>query len=139
MKKGKLIGTLVTVVILFGAIGACSNDSSSKPSISTNTSTTTQQKPVETPKPKEQFTVLEHHAEKDSTGYIKIKGKIKNNTDKTFGYVQVEINLFDAQGNQIGSALDNLNNFGAGATWSFEALGLTDKAVKYQIVEVNGF
>ena len=36
-------------------------------------------------------------------------------------YLQIEYNLYDADGAQIGTALANINNLKAGGTWKFEA------------------
>ncbi|WP_432766945.1 FxLYD domain-containing protein [Thermoclostridium caenicola] len=37
-----------------------------------------------------------------------ITGTIKNNKGRTLSYAQVTINLYDADGNQVGTALDNI-------------------------------
>ena len=46
-----------------------------------------------------------------SNGYSKyIIGMVKNNTDKTYSYVQISFNLYDDSGAQVGSSIDNINN-----------------------------
>ena len=76
-------------------------------------------------------------------GYsVEITGKLKNTTNKEFSYVSVTFALYDADGNQIETALDNMNYLQAGATWSFKAtvIGWTDVEPKsYKLVEVSAF
>lgn len=52
---------------------------------------------------------------------VVVTGKLVNTAGKKLGYVQVELNLFDSTGTQIGSTLANVNNLESGLTWSFEA------------------
>jgi hypothetical protein len=66
-----------------------------------------------------------------------VTGRIQNNTDKTFNYVQVEINLYDLNDNFIGSTLDNVNNFEPSTVWYFKALAIDDKAKKYKIMNIS--
>lgn len=68
-----------------------------------------------------------------------VVGKIKNNTDKEYSYVQVEISLYDGEGNQVGSTLDNVNNLAAGGTWKFKAIIIEDSATKFEIKNITGF
>lgn len=84
------------------------------------------------------FEVLEHSVENDGT-FQYVTGKIKNNKSKNYSYVQVEISLYDSDGNQVGSTLDNMNNLEAGATWKFKALVTENNASQYKIVNVTGF
>lgn len=74
---------------------------------------------------------------KDSIRYV--VGKVKNNSDKQYTYVQVEINLYDSNDNQIGSTLANVNNLEPGGTWKFEAPIFEEKAIKYKIKGITGF
>lgn len=56
-------------------------------------------------------------------------------------YIQVEYNLYDADGAQVGTALANTNNLKAGGTWKFEAVGTAspDEVASYERVDVTGF
>lgn len=55
-------------------------------------------------------------------GYsAEISGVIKNNSFGLYDYVQVEFVVYDENGNNLGTALDNMNNLGAGETWRFNA------------------
>ena len=53
-----------------------------------------------------------------------LTGTVRNNRDKDYSYAQITFNLYDAEGNQIGTAVDNINNFKAGGTWKFKAMAL---------------
>lgn len=50
-----------------------------------------------------------------------VAGSVVNTTSKKLTYVQVELNLFDKAGTQVGSTLANTANLEPGITWSFEA------------------
>lgn len=50
-----------------------------------------------------------------------ITGVAKNNTGKNLSYVQIEFSVYDSEGNNLGTAIANINNLGAGDTWRFEA------------------
>lgn len=71
----------------------------------------------------------------------KISGVYTNKAGKDLSYVQVSYNLFDADGNQIGTALANTNNLADGGTWKFEAFGsaAVDQVASYKIGDVTGF
>lgn len=65
-----------------------------------------------------------------------IIGKLQNKTNKTFSYVEVEFTIYDADGNQIGTALDNIKNLEPGATWMFKALIFEDDADSFKLTKV---
>ena len=69
-----------------------------------------------------------------------VKGTFKNVSGEDFSYVSVEYIIYDAQGNNLGTAYDNINNLQNGDTWNFNAsyIGWTDvEAVSYKLVEVT--
>lgn len=70
-----------------------------------------------------------------------LKGVIKNNSGKDCTYVQITFNLYDADGNQIGTALDNINNLEADGTWKFKALGMDvdGEIASYKLAEITGY
>ena len=89
---------------------------------------------------KEKFVVegeIEETSEYDSPTF---KGLIRNNTNKEMEYVQIEITLYDAENNQIGSALDNTNNLKAGGGWKFTAISLDNaKEFDHYEYEITGW
>ncbi len=71
----------------------------------------------------------------------KITGTFTNTSGKEFSYISVSYNLYDADGNQIGTAVDSTSNLADGGTWKFEAYGsepLADVA-NYTLADVTGF
>lgn len=130
MKKGIRIACLF--FILLGIVGAfMGQDDSGTPS-STNPPENASTK-VSQPK----LEVLEHSVISD--GYFKyVTGKIRNNTNKTYSYAQVSINLYNGE-SLLESTLDNINNLGPGQVWEFKAPVLNNDFTEYQIVEVTGF
>ena len=70
-----------------------------------------------------------------------ISGTFTNLTDSQLGYVSVSYNLFDADGNQLGTAYANTSNLDADGTWKFEAVGMYDQAkiASYKLADVTGF
>lgn len=76
-------------------------------------------------------------------GYsVEIKGKLKNTSKREFSYVSVTFAIYDQEGNQIETALDNMNYLQAGSIWSFTAtmIGWTDEEPKScKLVEINAW
>ena len=68
----------------------------------------------------------------------KIIGTIKNLTDEPYRYVEVNINLYDADGNQVDNTLANMNNLEANGTWNFTAYIVGDNVAKYRIINIEG-
>lgn len=55
-------------------------------------------------------------------GYsVTITGTLKNNTKKKYDYVSITYTLYDKDGNNLGTAMDNMNYLAAGETWKFSA------------------
>jgi len=68
-----------------------------------------------------------------------ITGQVKNHSSKTYAYVQVTFNLYDDDGAQIGTAIDNVNNLEGGGVWKFKAMAMEDGVKKYKLMGVEGF
>lgn len=117
----KWIGIGFVIIIALAIIGSLGGDKD-----------TTQ------PQKKPDLEVIESKFEKDTFGGY-IVGTVKNNTKKQYKYVQVEINLYDKDGNQVGSTMSNVNNLEPGATWKFKAPVFEEKAASFKIKEVTGF
>ena len=47
--------------------------------------------------------------------------------------------LYDEEGNQIGTAMDNINDLEAGGTWKFEAVSWEEGVASYRLAEISGF
>lgn len=127
----KIVFLLFAFIIIIAAIGSCGSEA--KPTAQEVNQPVTQ---IEEEKPA--LELLEaKKMNKDSIRYV--VGKVKNNSDKQYTYVQVEINLYDSNDNQIGSTLANVNNLEPGGTWKFEAPIFEEKAIKYKIKGITGF
>lgn len=104
---------------------------------------TPEPKPEVTPEPKKEkkpdFEIVGDITSEDDGFALYIIGTIKNNKGKTLSYAQVTFNLYDDEGNQIGTAIDNINNFEKDGTWKFKAMGLETDAKSYKLVEITGF
>lgn len=66
-------------------------------------------------------------------------GLAVNNTDEQLSYVQIEINLYDKDGIQVGSTFSNTNNLEPQGKWKFEAPILEDNVVSYKITGISSF
>jgi cytoskeletal protein RodZ len=95
--------------------------------------------PTATPEAKKpDLELLDHKSTSDQfSSYI--EGTIKNNTKKEYGYVQVEINLYDKDGAQVGSTFANTTNLEPGGTWKFKAIVLEENVASYKIKDITGF
>ena len=70
-----------------------------------------------------------------------IEGKIKNNRDRDMSYVQVTFTTYDAEGNTLGTCLDNNSGLQANGTWKFKAICSegVDKIDHYELKEITGY
>lgn len=80
-----------------------------------------------------------HNCNISSYGGRAICGTVINNTDRTYGYAQIQINLYDKNGTQIGSTMDNINNLAPHTKWDFKAMVIEDRVDNYKIIDVSGF
>ncbi len=83
--------------------------------------------------------VTESHSCSTEYGSMAICGVVVNKSNHNIGYAQVEINLYDKNGNLVGSTLANINNLNAGGTWKFEAPFIENNVTSYNIENVIGF
>jgi len=116
----KILLAGIGIIVILGALGSLFGDKTDKEKdVSTNAPA-----PIVEEK-KAKYEVLEEKIEEDS--------------GKDVSYVQIEINLYDKDGNQIGSTLDNVNNLEKDGVWSFKAIMLEDNAASYKIKDITGF
>lgn len=88
--------------------------------------------------PKDDLELIDYDSERTRYGTLYIVGSVKNNSGRSYRYVEVNINLYDDEGNQVGSTIDNVTNLAAGDTWRFRAVALEDDVSRYKIVGVEG-
>ncbi len=127
---------VVAFFVIVGAIGGSGGDSTTTDG-SSNVSGQ-----VETSAPKKEKFELVGEVEQETDQFATyLKGVIKNNSGKDCTYVQVTFNLYDADGNQIGTALDNINNLETDGTWKFKAMGMDvdGEIASYKLAEITGY
>ncbi len=122
-KKG-VVRIVLGVILLMGVIGGLMSGGDTTP----------------TSAEQEKFTLISDSKVIDAIGTTYIEGEIKNNTDKSYSYVQVTFNLYDEDGAQLGTAMANINNLEPNGTWKYKAIGLvTQKVSTYKLVEITGW
>ena len=129
---GKIVLIVVVVLVALGAFGSLSGgDKGSDSSTSAGAAKTEQ---TEEKKPEQEPYTSNPYG-------VKITGTLVNNTDEDKSYLQIEYNLYDADGAQIGTALANINNLKAGGTWKFEAASMEkpEDVANWERVDVSGF
>jgi len=57
----------------------------------------------------------------EEKGIYYIEGKVTNNTDKEYNYLDINYQLYNAEGEVLGEATSFIQNLGAGKTWNFKA------------------
>ena len=67
-----------------------------------------------------------------------VVGRIRNNTNRTYNYVQVTFQMYDSQGNQVGSAMANVNGLEPKRTWKFKAVCFCQGA-RFKLNKITGF
>ena len=69
-----------------------------------------------------------------------INGVLKNTSGKKLSYVQVTFALYDQDGNQIGTAIDNLNDLTPDSTWKYSAITLdTQQFYSFELTSVDAW
>jgi hypothetical protein len=125
--KNTVLRVILGILVIVIGIGAIASGGDSSVQTSNNNK-------------QEKFTLISDKKTTDAVGTTYIEGEIKNNTDKSYSYVQVTFNLYDDNGAQLGTAVDNINNLEPNATWKYKALGLvTEKVSSYKLVEITGW
>lgn len=132
LAKHKALVFILIIVILVAIVAAGSNSNNT---VQTGGSIITNQQ-------QEKFTLESSNITEQNSYAFYIGGTIKNNTNKQYSYVQVIFNVYDADGAQIGTAIDNINNLEANGVWKYNAMFMgTDasNATSYKFVEITGW
>ncbi|RTH26588.1 FxLYD domain-containing protein [Thermus scotoductus] len=90
--------------------------------------------------PKPDLELIEAKGQSDGFA-LYIVGKARNNTNRELSYAQIEFNIYDKEGNLLGSAMDNVTNWEPGTVWSFKAvfLGDAEKAHSFKFKDLSGY
>lgn len=141
-KTGKTLSTGVRFVLLFVFL-ICGATTMPKSELAIDSMNVSQDEPsqeaVVTDKSSKELVVEDFSLQMDAYGTGKIVGTLKNNTNKEHAYAQVEFNLYDDNGAQVGSTLANINNLEPGGTWSFEAPVLEGRATQAKLKGITAF
>lgn len=86
---------------------------------------------------KNKLEVLNSDIKTGKYGERNVIGTIKNNTDKQYGYVEVEINLYDNSGSQVGGTFANTQNLEPNGIWTFKAPIIYEDARSYKIKKIS--
>lgn len=135
---GKIVLIVVIVLVVAGVVGSMTGNGEANKGGASGNAETTGQQPVEQ---KDPYTISDEQLDTSNQFALYIKGTLTNNTDNEVSYIQVEYNLYDADGAQVGTALANTSNLKAGGTWKFEAVGTAspDEVASYELIDVTGF
>ena len=122
----------VLVIIIIGAVAGGSESQSTSKDGGTQNEVATK---------KEKFEIVGDITNESDMFAVYLSGVIKNNSGKDCTYVQVTFNLYDKDGNQIGTALDNINNLEKDGTWKFKAMGMGESGEvdSYKLAEIVGY
>lgn len=138
---GKIILGIVVVLIIVGAVGSMGGKSSDSSTGDVSKPAEASQQAEEQQEPQEPYTIADEAEDTSNQFAYKITGTLTNNTDKEKSYIQIEYVLYDADGNQVGTALANTSHLKAGGSWKFEALGTAspDQVASWERSDVSGF
>lgn len=138
---GKIILGIVVVLIIVGTVGSMGGKSSDSSTGDVSKPAEASQQAEDQQEPQEPYTIADEAEDTSNQFAYKITGTLTNNTDKEKSYIQIEYVLYDADGNQVGTALANTNHLKAGGSWKFEALGTVspDQVASWERSDVSGF
>ena len=138
---GKIVLGVIVVLVIIDAVGSIGGNSSDSSAGDTSTAAEATQQTEGKEEPQEPYTIADEAEDTSNQFAYKITGTLTNNTDKEKSYIQIEYVLYDADGNQVGTALANTNHLKAGGSWKFEALGTVspDQVASWERSDVSGF
>ncbi len=138
---GKIILGVIVVLAVAGVVGSMGGNSSDSSTGDAAKPAEQTQQVEEQKEAQEPYTVSDEAGDTSNQFAYKITGTLTNNTDKEQSYIQIEYVLYDADGNQVGTALANTNHLKAGGTWKFEAMSTVspDQVASWERSDVSGF
>jgi hypothetical protein len=126
---------LLIVLIAFIIFASTTNDTNL--SENNNVNLVSENKKVEVAK-KPELEIISLRMVKDEFGGYVI-GEVRNNTNKQYDYAQIDINLYDSQGVQVGSTFANITDLEPKGTWKFKAPFFENEAVKCKVKSLWGY
>lgn len=132
----------VVIVLLIGSAGGGGTGNGAKTesgSVSSVQRETQTEMPAPEPKAEKYEIIGDVVMERDMFSTT-LTGVLKNNSGRDYNYLQISFNMYDADGNLIDTAFDNINNLSDGGTWKFKAIGLSsDNAASWELEDITGW
>lgn len=132
-----VLGIILVVIGLSAMFGGCSSADNNSSGSSDGVSKAQTSKEAED---EGDYTIKKAKMDKSDGFATYIKGSLTNNTDTKWSYVQVTYIIYDKSGDQVGTAMDNLNGLKPGKTWKFKAIAVDvepSKADSFELDEVS--
>ena len=134
----------VVIVLLIGSAGGGGTGNGAKTesgSVSSVQRETQTEMPAPEPEPKaEKYEIIGDVVMERDMFSTTLTGVLKNNSGRDYNYLQISFNMYDADGNLIDTAFDNINNLSDGGTWKFKAIGLSsDNAASWELEDITGW
>ena len=133
------LGVLSVLLVCLASLSACLFSDNGYPSNSDTSSSSNANT-------KEKLNIANVEMIVDYSSYlgysVKITGTAKNLSGKNYSYASVEFSVYDVDGNNLGTALDNINHLANGDTWKFEANLFSypnTRPNSYKLVEITAF
>ncbi len=85
-----------------------------------------------------ELTLVSYKWQDDDQFSRSLVGTLRNDSTRKIDFVQISFNLFDGDGNTVGTAEDTISELDPGATWKFKADVIGDAAVRARLDEIRG-
>ena len=144
-KAKKIVGIVLLALCAIIVIAAIAGGSGDKDKPASAAGTVETQAPENTdPVAKLSYNKLETVTEaaegRTNYGSQCINGAIKNTSGKQLSYVGVTFALYDQDGNQIGTAIDNISDLTPDSTWKYTAMTLdTEQFASFELTSVDAW
>ena len=125
------------IILLLGlalTLTACGNTSTTDSGVTTEKAEATEQVSVENTEEATEETT-EGTTEEATSKYeitdltveeseyeLDVVGVLKNNTGKKVRYIEINVPVYDADGNKVGECMTNVTDLGPDETWKFKAM-----------------
>jgi hypothetical protein len=137
--RSKIVLAAVLVLVVIGIIIACSSGKDTTPAEKKSAEAPAAGEPEKGEAPEGPLVVEDWGFKAGEFGTGKIVGTVVNNTDREYSYVQIEFNLYDSEGAQVGSTFTNITDLEPHGKWKFEALVLEDNATEAKLKGITAY
>jgi hypothetical protein len=129
--------TALFILIMFAGLLSIFNHKPASQYASAASTIKTVPTPTPTKSPPIESTLRDIDVKKDALGIVHIYGTVT--ADKNYNYLQVELETYDANGNRIGTLLDNITNLKTGQTWRFDLMCYDDRTREPRNIKFTGW